>query len=254
MVWVLSVLSLRVHLPTALEQWLTGLGLILALGVTLLESSRRLPLQNVIVIGALIGLAAWAGRAILRVAVALAGVSLRTSETRIELPGVSWIVPVLWIVFVLNSREVARLILQPWRGNRNYGFMLIGLAALLAVVLDLGFESFAFGMGSFGTWPLLDPQAGGFLMPWGLLASDLLLALLLLFITLPWYLDKREVEEPKPGSPLGVWAAVALYFTFGNAFAGAWLAAAASAASLFAVIWAARPALRGTRDLEASGK
>jgi uncharacterized membrane protein len=54
-----------------------------------------------------------------------------------------WPVPFLWIVVVVNGRGVARLIMRPWRKTNYYGFWVIGLTCVLAVLLDLSLEPFA---------------------------------------------------------------------------------------------------------------
>ena len=54
-----------------------------------------------------------------------------------------WTIPMIWLVALLASRGTARLVLRPWRNTPNYGYWLIGTAALLVVVLDLGLEPFA---------------------------------------------------------------------------------------------------------------
>ncbi|HEU5123291.1 MAG TPA: carotenoid biosynthesis protein [Verrucomicrobiae bacterium] len=63
-----------------------------------------------------------------------------------------WIIPFLWIVFVFASRGVARLILQRARDSRYFGFWLIGVAALLSVILDVGFDPWASGLKHFWIW------------------------------------------------------------------------------------------------------
>jgi len=54
-----------------------------------------------------------------------------------------WAMPLIWVVAVLNSRGVVRLILRPWRKLRSYGFWLIGLTAALTMLFDLAFDPFA---------------------------------------------------------------------------------------------------------------
>ena len=58
-------------------------------------------------------------------------------------PGLPWALPLVWIVAVLNSRGVARLILRPWRKIHGYGFWLIGVTAVLTMLFDCALEPFA---------------------------------------------------------------------------------------------------------------
>ena len=55
----------------------------------------------------------------------------------------AWPITALWIIAILNSRGVARLILRPWRKIRTYGFWLIGITAVLTVLFDVALEPFA---------------------------------------------------------------------------------------------------------------
>ena len=63
-----------------------------------------------------------------------------------------WALPLIWIVAILNSRGVARLILRPWRKIRNYGFWLIGLTAVLTVLFDLALDPFAARVKHYWLW------------------------------------------------------------------------------------------------------
>ena len=60
--------------------------------------------------------------------------------------------PLIWVVVILNSRGVARLILRPWRKIRNYGFWLIGLTAALTMLFDLAFDPFASRVKHYWLW------------------------------------------------------------------------------------------------------
>ena len=110
-----------------MHTWL-HLGLLLAVAITLVSLARRLPLQNVVLAICIIGGIAWSMEA------------LRTSSPGISGERQIWITPMLWIVLIINSRDVARLILRRWRHGYCYGFGVIGLAFILASALDLGFE------------------------------------------------------------------------------------------------------------------
>ena len=110
----------------------------LATASTITALARQLPLQNVL-------LAAFV--------IALVGGAVHALGVTMEIPfgpfqfgpdagpqlfkTLPWAMPFIWVIAVLNSRGVARLILRPWRKIRNYGFWLIGLTAALTMLFDL---------------------------------------------------------------------------------------------------------------------
>ena len=63
-----------------------------------------------------------------------------------------WFMPFLWVVVILNSRGVARLILRPWRKLRVYGFGLSELPPLLTLIFVLGLEPFATRFRHYWIW------------------------------------------------------------------------------------------------------
>src|SRR5260221_13646108 len=63
-----------------------------------------------------------------------------------------WAAPLLWVVIVLNARGAARLLLRPYRAEQAYGFWLIGLTAVLAMLFDLGLEPFAISARPYWIW------------------------------------------------------------------------------------------------------
>ena len=67
-----------------------------------------------------------------------------------------WAMPLLWVVAVLNSRGVARLILRPWRKIHAYGFWLIGLTALFTMLFDCALEPFAAHAKHYWIWTTAD--------------------------------------------------------------------------------------------------
>ena len=100
--------------------------------------ARQLPLQNVLLAAFVIGLMGGAVQA-LGVTMGIPfGPFLFGAEAGPQLfETLPWTMPLIWIVAILNSRGVARLILRPWRKIRSYGFWLIGLTALLTLLFDL---------------------------------------------------------------------------------------------------------------------
>src|SRR6185436_17191420 len=109
----------------------------------LLGLARRLPEQNLFMAAVL--------SATLSFTLALVGEKTRvtfgprsyTAALGDKIFGVPWPMPLLWTVIIINSRGVARLIMRPWRKTTYYGFWVIGLACLLAVLFDASLEPFA---------------------------------------------------------------------------------------------------------------
>ena len=141
-----------------------------------------------------------------------------------------WAMPLLWVVAVLNSRGVARLILRPWRKIRAYGFWLIGLTAVLTMLFDCALEPFAAT-----TETLLDlDDRQIFADPAGRAAVEFLrlvvVTLLILAFATPAMINKQLSKRSAPDfHPLAVWLGAILLFAAGAAMHGLWLAVAADA-------------------------
>jgi uncharacterized membrane protein len=119
----------------------------------------------------------------------------------------AWPLPVIWIIAILNSRGVAKLILRPWRKLKNYGFWLMGVTALLVMLFDLALEPFAAHVNHFWRWlPTKFPFAwyGASLVN---CLGWLLTALLILAFTTPALTQKpaRSKKNPVDYHPLAVW-------------------------------------------------
>src|SRR5438046_2828856 len=120
-------------------------GLVRATPATSLVSlSRQLPGQNVLLAAAIIALigsaAHWVG--------AVTGIPFGPFEyTDTAGPKffstLPWALPFIWIIAILNSRGVARLVLRPWRKTRAYGLWIMGLSSTLSLLLNFGLEPFA---------------------------------------------------------------------------------------------------------------
>jgi uncharacterized membrane protein len=153
-----------------------------------------------------------------------------------------WSVPVIWLVAILTSRGVARLILRPWRNTRVYGFWMMGATALL--VVDIGLEPFATKVNHYWIWqPTKFPLDwyGAPLMNffgWGITAL-----LILAFVT-PTLTNKRPVTFPPDYQPLVGWLLLTLLFLTGGLTHQLWLAVTVSGLSSIAV---AVLAIRGAR-------
>jgi uncharacterized membrane protein len=137
----------RVWQPTLFfgdARWPEGLLLVLAAATTLASLTRQLPGQNVILVSVLIAVMAGAAQTLGTLVAIPFGPYHYTERIGPQLfSPLPWAVPVLWLVALLTSRGVARLILRPWRKVRAYGFWLLGVTVLLVVLFDVAMEPFA---------------------------------------------------------------------------------------------------------------
>jgi uncharacterized membrane protein len=156
--------------------WLAAILLSLATIATVAAMSRTLPLQSVIMAALTV--------AVVSIAVAIVSVEIGLSPLG-YLPDsgprlfrlVPWTAPLLSIVIILNSRNLARLILRPWRDRPNPGVRTILLASLLAAALDFAVETFA--TRTVPPWPWQTPLV------------SFITAMLALVLATPWLINKK---------------------------------------------------------------
>jgi hypothetical protein len=110
-----------------------------------------------------------------------------------RLLGVPPVVLLLWIGAIFVSREMARLLLVPWRNSRNYGFWVVGIAAGLTVHFQMALELFGGTNWGWGASQGLDFPA------------RCLMALLILAALTPWMIDKRRINHPPRANAAGIW-------------------------------------------------
>lgn len=210
--------------PLTVGGWLDAAFIVIAAAGTLAALWRRLPMQNVLL--AAFGVAAIGG-----------GFSALGARTDLPFgpfvftPGIGplmlktlpWAMPLVWVVVVLNSRGVARLILRPWRKTRAHGFRIIGMTGLLVLLFDVAFEPFAARVKHFWLWlPTAWPLTwqGASLM--NFLAWALITVLILLFVT-PAMIVKRPRAKSRPDfHPLCLWLGALILFGTGCAANGIW--------------------------------
>jgi len=138
---------------------------------------------------------------------------------------VAWLVPLLWVIAIFNSRGVARLVLRPWRKVKNYGYRLLGLSTALAVAFDVALEPFATGAKHLWRWqPTKIPLTWHGATPmnyfgWAAVA-------LLIFVVILPYLIRKQPGNPSPPdfAPLILWLGTVVVFAAGAVAAGLWLA------------------------------
>ncbi len=131
--------------------------------------------------------------------------------------------PLLWIIAVLNSRGVARLVLRPWRKTRAYGFWFMGLTALFTMLFDFTLEPFATHIKHYWIW-----TASGFsLTPQGAPVSNpvgwFVVTLLILAFATPVLINKQLSKRRAPDyHALAVWLGAILLFGTASAVRGSW--------------------------------
>jgi len=138
-----------------------------------------------------------------------------------------WPIPLLWVVIVLNSRQVARLILRRWQNLPGRGLWTVGLASLLAVALDLGLEPFASEVRQFWNWRTSATELVWHGVAWYHFPACVIVTCLILITTFPWLIDKRRTGHfPVNFQPLATWLAVDILLSATNAAHGLWDSAA----------------------------
>jgi uncharacterized membrane protein len=158
----------------------------------------------------------------------------------------AWPIPALWVIIVLNSRGVARLILRPWRKLRNYGFWLIGVTTALVVLFDLALEPFASRVNHYWLWLPTTFPVTWHGAPLTNSLGWLVATLLILAFATPPLINKqsRSRKTPPDFHPLAVWLLGMVLFAAGAIVHQLWLAAGFCVAT---GIVAASFAFRGAR-------
>lgn len=222
LVWVRLVLGTR---NSSGGEWPEACLLLVAAGSTLLSLSRQLPAQSVM-LGA---------TSVLLLSALILGINATTGIpfgsvvfTRAAGPamlGLPWPFPFLWLVFLLNARGTARLLLQPWRRSHWYGFLVIGLAAILMVLLYMGLEPLAIGIKGYWHWPAERSFLIWYTVPWSHFVGWGFTALVILLAITPTLINKRPVALPPDYHPLLLWGTFNLLFFTSAAVHCLWAAA-----------------------------
>jgi uncharacterized membrane protein len=245
----LTFLLARLAFPDSLfpdAGWPVGLCLVLATATTLADLRRSLPGQNVLLAAAIIAIIGAAAH-LLTVLIAVPFGPLAFTDRAgptLGLP-VPWSIPFLWVVLVLNSRGVARLILRPWRKTRAYGFWLIGLTALLTLAIELTLEPYASLTRHLWFWGRIRGGVAWYSAPWINFVGWGLMTLLILAFATPSLINKKPARSGPPNYyPLIVCLLVELLFGLSAGLHQLWGAAAFTA--VIAVV-SSTFAVRGAR-------
>lgn len=237
------MLCLRIDWSTK-EHWAEELFLVLGCATTLVSLARRLPVQNVLAAAGVITSVA----GIIEIVGASTGIPFgpRIYTDKLgerlfnELP---WPVLLLWVVVIINSRGVARLILRPWRKTTFYGFWVIGLTCVLAVIFDLDLEPFATQVRRYWLWHAPKTVWNWHSAPWVNFLGWFVTALAALGFTTPWLLYKQPVKQPTDYHPLILWVLLNLFFLTGCAMRQMWPAVTLNlAANGVVILYAVRGA------------
>jgi uncharacterized membrane protein len=207
--------------------WPDGVLLVFAAAATVALLTRRLPAQNVILASTVV-IAVTGGIEVIGLLTgfpfgAFAFTGRIGRELFYPLP---WAAPVVWFVVLLNARGVARLILRPWRNSRTYGFQLIGLAALLVAIFDLGLEPYAGHLRQYWSWDSTRAAPGWYGAPWSNFLGWFFTAALTLILATPALLVKKPVKLPPDYRPLTLWLLLGLVLLTAACVNGLWPAAA----------------------------
>jgi uncharacterized membrane protein len=226
-------------------RWPEGVLVVLAAATTVASLARRLPAQNVMLALAIV---AFIGGAVQSLG-ALTGIPFGPylynyqNIGQVLFPPLPWAVPLVWIVAVLNSRGVARLMLRPWRKTRAYGFWVIGLATVLVVLFDFGLEPFATRVKGYWYWAPTKLPFAWYGAPFVNFLGWAVATLLILAFATPSLIDKKKVRHPPDYHPLVIWLVLDVLFATAAMAHQLWPAAALIvAACIIATIFAVRGA------------
>jgi uncharacterized membrane protein len=204
------------------QGWLDALLLILAVLSTIAGLSPDLPLQNVIVasvlVAALSGLIEMIG---VKTGIPFGRFSY-TGHAGVPILGIlPWPIPLAWVVIVLNSRQVARLILRRWPVLPARGLWTIGLGSLLALAIDTVLEPYASKVRGFWIWRTSPTQLVWHGAPWYHFLAWAVVASLILIVTIPWLVNKRSTgNSPVNFQPLAMWLIVDILLSAADAVHG----------------------------------
>lgn len=193
-----------------------GLLLILAVLTITASLSNQLPAQNVVLASALILIFAVTVECLNQLSGSPFGPQVFNESLGPKLFRlVPCPVPFLWLVVLLGSRGMARLILNQRRIRPNYGWWVLGLTVVFATVLQLALDAWAEIYG-YWTWKAGIRSAHWFAAPWTSFIVRSALFLLLLGCITPVLMDKKSAK-PMPASipPAIVWGGLALLFLSG---------------------------------------
>jgi uncharacterized membrane protein len=228
-VWLASLLRPSL-LPGA--NWPQTFFPLLAFAATLIALSRALPAQNVFAATAVIVVIASSAEIISAITGVPFGARTYTDDFGPRIFGLlPWPMPFIWVVAVLNSRGVARLILRPWRKTTKYGLWVIAFTCLLTVTFDFNLEPFAGDANSWWIWRMPKSVPAWHHAPCVNFLAWAVVTLLILAFATPWLINKQRTRSSPPDyHPLILWLIINLLPAVGDATQQLWLPAALATA------------------------
>jgi uncharacterized membrane protein len=228
--------------PFGPTQYPEALLLVLAVATTLAGLARQLPAQNVFLAAVIIVILAGAVQTLGALTGLPFGPFVYSERLGPQLfHPLPWSAPLIWVVAILNSRGVARLIMRPWRKMRSYGFWVIGITAVLAALFDLGLEPFATRVRQYWLWNPTKMPFDYYGAPCVNFVAWTVVALLILGFITPSLIHKRPGKSPPFFHPLIVWLLLQFLFASGAASRHLWPAAVTTLiASIFVAVFAVR--------------
>jgi uncharacterized membrane protein len=216
--------------------WLEALLLLLTAAGTVTALARRLPLQNVLLATFVIAVTGGAAHALGAItSMPFGPFTFGTTAGNELFETLPWSVPLIWVVAILNSRGVARLILRPWRKMSAYGFWLMGLTTALTVLFDFAFEPVASRVNHYWLWTPTRFPVTWQGVPLSNFLGWLVVSLLIVVFIAPTLINKQPRKRHSPDfHPFTVW--VGAIFLFGIACAQHGLLSAAIVNGIVAVI------------------
>ncbi|MSU21878.1 MAG: carotenoid biosynthesis protein [Pedosphaera sp.] len=237
--WVFLILKIE---TSKSPPWVEAIVLLCAAATLLVGLARRLPVQNVCM--SAISIAAISSLTILtgaRTGIPFGAFIYTDRIGGLIFGTLPWPVPLLWIVAILSSRGVARLIVRPWRKTNFYGFWVIGLTVLLVLTVDLSMEPYASAWKRYWIWKTPASVPDWYGAPWANFLGWGLTVLAILVLTTPWLINKQPLKQPADYHPLIIWFLFNLYLATANASHGyPWAAGLGAAISVGATVLAIR--------------
>ena len=201
--------------------------IVLAAAASVAILARTLPLQSVLFAALITALIGGAGLGLsAQTGLPFGPVSFGDIHGPLLFNCVPWKVPFLWIVAILNSRGVARLVLRPWRKVKNYGFLLMTASVVLTLAFALALEPFARAKHLWLwqptkislTWQGASPLV---FLGWTFVTG------LILAVIMPYLIRKQPGNPSAPDfTPLALWLGAMVVFGTTAARAEMWLVVA----------------------------
>jgi hypothetical protein len=140
---------------------------------------------------------------------------------------------------LIASRQTAKVILRPWRREKPYGWILLGVAIGLAVLQTATLDPFGHRVMSWWAWEQPRTSLNWAGAPLTLFLDSAVLATVLLVLVTAWFIPKRPAGVTLDFEPVIIWLVMQLGFSLGDLRGGLWLPGAVGLASAGAVGWLA---------------